>query len=217
MENRSHQDWKALPQRSIFQSGSSNLQGKEQNKELISGKNCEYSLDDESIGLGSTQTYPVGDSGSSTQRLDNLSGYEYLDHTADVQIHCWGSSWETVFEAAGLALFGYMTDLKAVRPDPVVGSVHIRAQGHDVYSLLYKFLDECLFQYGANYIILCQLKVTRVQLDDTFVVEAIGQGEVFDPHRHPQGTEIKAITYSAMQIIAEDEADRIHMYFIVDI
>jgi SHS2 domain-containing protein len=47
-------------------------------------------------------------------------------------------------------------------------------------------------------------------------VEALGQGEVFDPQRHPQGTEIKAITYSAMQIISE-EADRIHMYFIVDI
>ncbi|EME31546.1 archease [Galdieria sulphuraria] len=125
----------------------------------------EFSSEEETEGLDHTQTFPVEDSSSPIQQLDNLSGYEYLDHTADVQIHCWGNSWETAFEAAGLALFDYMTDLRQVKPDPVVGSVPIRAQGHDLYSLLYKFLDECLFQYGANYIILCQLKVTNIQVD----------------------------------------------------
>ena len=35
---------------------------------------------------------------------------------------------------------------------------------------------------------------------ETFQIEARCFGEIFDMARHPQGTEIKAITYSAMQI-----------------
>ncbi|KAK4523125.1 hypothetical protein GAYE_PCTG36G1016 [Galdieria yellowstonensis] len=196
--------WKALPQRSIY---ANNLQ------DSIPTKQSECSEDDSAPDCISSK---ADDPISSIQQLGNSSGYEYLDHTADVQIHCWGNSWESAFAAAGLSLFGYMTDLKTVKPDPEIGSIHIQAQGHDLYSLLYKFLDECLFQYGANYIILCQLEVTRIQLDGLFLVEAIGQGEVFDTQRHPQGTEIKAITYSAMQITKE-EGGQIHMYFIVDI
>jgi SHS2 domain-containing protein len=40
-------------------------------------------------------------------------------------------------------------------------------------------------------------------------------GEQWDPKRHPQGTEVKAITYSNMQII--DEPDKHEVYVIVDI
>jgi len=145
--------WKSLPQRSIY---ANNLQ------DSIPTKQSECSEDDSAPdSIASKADDPI----SSIQQLGNSSGYEYLDHTADVQIHCWGNSWESAFAAAGLSLFGYMTDLKTVKPDPEIGSIHIQAQGHDLYSLLYKFLDECLFQYGANYIILCQLEVTRIQLD----------------------------------------------------
>ena len=36
--------------------------------------------------------------------------YEYLDHTADVQIHCWGKSLQETFEQAAVAMYGYMTE-----------------------------------------------------------------------------------------------------------
>jgi len=46
-------------------------------------------------------------------------------------------------------------------------------------------------------------------------LKAIGYGETFDIHKHPQGTEVKAITYSNMQIHEEDgKAD---VYVIIDI
>eukprot|EP00871_Galdieria_phlegrea_P003831 jgi/Galph1/4449/GphlegSOOS_G3035.1 len=147
------------------------------------------------------------------QDLSPTAGYEYLDHTADVQIHCWGNTWEEAFEAAGLALFDYMTDIRTVKADPSIGQLKIQAQGHDLDSLLYRFLDNCLYLYGSNYYILCHLKVTCLQLEE-YKIEAIGEGEVFQRDRHPQGTEIKAITYSAMQLLQEEG---IHIYYIVDI
>ena len=40
-----------------------------------------------------------------------LYGYEYLDHTADVQLHAWGPTLKESFEQCAKAMFGYITEL----------------------------------------------------------------------------------------------------------
>ena len=40
-----------------------------------------------------------------------IFGYEYLDHTADVQLHAWGPSLKEAFEQCAKAMFGYITEL----------------------------------------------------------------------------------------------------------
>lgn len=49
---------------------------------------------------------------------------------------------------------------------------------------------------------MCVLSVLSVvSLDlDTFTLECVGRGDIFDRNVHACGTEIKAITYSAMHI-----------------
>ncbi|XP_067867863.1 protein archease isoform X1 [Heterodontus francisci] len=137
--------------------------------------------------------------------------YEYLDHTADVQLHSWGDTLEEAFEQVVMAMFGYMTDIETVQPTT---TVEVEAEGHDMMSLLYNFMHEWLYQFSAEmFFIPREMKVIHIDRIN-YKIRSIGWGEEFDLAKHPQGTEVKAITYSAMQI-HEDETPQI--FVIIDI
>ncbi|XP_058823787.1 protein archease-like [Topomyia yanbarensis] len=141
--------------------------------------------------------------------------YEYLDHTADVQLHAWGETLKEAFEQCGMAMFGYMTELSTVdiktcyeiKTDPT----------DDIDNLLFRFLDELLFLFSAEpFLIVKKLEITKFDMEN-FYIECRCYGEEFDLEKHPQGTEVKAITYSAMQIYQQPEADKNEVFVIIDI
>lgn len=58
--------------------------------------------------------------------------------------------------------------------------------------------------------------VKIIEFDEVnFTIRAEGHGETFDLSKHPQGTEVKAITYSNMQIY--NTTDKHECYVIIDI
>jgi len=127
--------------------------------------------------------------------------YEYLDHTADVQIHAWGDNLEEAFEQCAMGMFGYITDIERVDN---FGSERIEASGHDMLSLLFGFLDEWLFVFNADpYFVARKISITSFDREN-FKISAIGYGETFNLSKHTQGTEVKAITYSNMQFHEND-------------
>ena len=136
---------------------------------------------------------------------------EYLDHTADVQLHSWGATLEDAFAQQVLAMMGLMTELPTVEPSAVR---EVTAEGHDLHSLLYNFLDEWLFQFNAEYFVCRRVKVTSFDRERWRIVST-GCGEAFELGRHPQGIEVKAITYSAMRVTEDD--GRVDVLVIVDI
>ena len=73
--------------------------------------------------------------------------YEYLDHPADVQLHSWGDSLEEAFEQVAMAMFAYITDMEYVE---MRYTHEIEAEGIDMLSLLFQFLDEFLFIFCAE-------------------------------------------------------------------
>lgn len=73
-----------------------------------------------------------------------------------------GASLQEAFEEAATALFAYMTDLRTVNADASQAR-DIEASGTDLPSLLFHFLDELLFLYGADYFI--AKRVTISELD----------------------------------------------------
>ncbi|XP_017035654.1 protein archease-like [Drosophila kikkawai] len=140
--------------------------------------------------------------------------YEYLDHTADVQLHGWGTSLKEAFEQCGVAMFGYMTELEYVS---VEQCFEIEAKGDDLEGLLFHFLDELLFLFSAEPYLVCKkLEITKFDME-TFEISCRCYGEPFELGKHPQGTEVKAITYSAMQIVQDTTANHYEVFVIIDI
>jgi SHS2 domain-containing protein len=131
-----------------------------------------------------------------------------------VQLHSWGKDLSEAFEQNGMAMFGYMTELDKVE---ILEKHEIEAQADDLDGLLYHFLDELLFLFSAEPFLICKkLKITEFNLE-TFTIKCSCFGEPFDLSKHPQGTEVKAITYSAMQIIQNDEQKKVDVFVIIDI
>ncbi|KIZ00642.1 Protein archease-like protein [Monoraphidium neglectum] len=95
-------------------------------------------------------------------------------------------------------MFNYMTPLEGVGLDPAATRTYF-AEGHDMHSLLFAFLDELLFVFATDMVVCREVEV--LELDrGAHRICAVGHGERFERGRHEAGTEVKAITYSNMQI-----------------
>lgn len=135
-----------------------------------------------------------------------------MDHTADVQLHSWGVDLKEAFEQCGMAMYGYMTELDTVE---IKEKLEIEAQGDDLDGLLFHFLDELLYLFSAeSFLISKKIRIDEFNLEE-FKIKCSCYGESFDLAKHPQGTEVKAITYSAMQIV-QTEA-KCDIFVIIDI
>mmetsp|Transcript_28562 Transcript_28562/g.71817 ORF Transcript_28562/g.71817 Transcript_28562/m.71817 type:complete len:113 (+) Transcript_28562:272-610(+) len=112
-------------------------------------------------------------------------------------------------------MIDYMTDRKFVDVDPERETA-IEATGHDLHSLLFSLLDEFLFNFEVEHFVPRTIEITSMLTEgDEWKIVAVGHGEEFVIGKHPQGTEVKAITYSNMQIHQND--DGVVVYVIVDI
>lgn len=182
--------------------------------------------------------------------LDSKDGhagefYEYLDHTADVQCHAWGSSLIHALENMSDCMFGYMTDITLVEVDDSInaplGYHELQVKGHDMHSLLFAYMDELLYKFCTDGFVIKKVSITELKRNGvefksiTELSTGDGEGEKnndgniqgeytmsfriygceFDRSKHVQGTEIKAITYSNMQLL--EEIDKVDLYVIVDI
>lgn len=128
------------------------------------------------------------------------------------RLHAWGSTLQEAFEQCGVAMFGYMTELETVE---LKQCYKITASGDDIESLLFHFLDELLFLFSAEPFLTCaKLEISKFDLVD-FEIDCLCYGEPFQLGKHPQGTEVKAITYSAMQVIQKPTKNEV--YVIIDI
>lgn len=116
------------------------------------------------------------------------------------------------FEQCATAMFGYMTtDYSRVE---MTDTQEVEVESDDMENLLYHFLDEWLFLFSAEpFFIPRVIQITEFDAEN-FRIKSKGYGEEFDISKHPQGTEVKAITYSNMQIYDDDKHE---VFVIIDI
>lgn len=167
---------------------------------------------------------------ASSQPLEQ--GYEHLDHSADVMLHSWGPSLAVALGELARSMFAYMTDIDTVvinNKDSDAFGANIVATGHDLYSLIYAFLDEWLFVFHDTGFVPAVVRVSDLIVavggndgevnsrNNTFQATSVGQGERMDLGRHVQGTEVKAITYGSMKVEEGGLDRRCDIWVIVDI
>ena len=123
-----------------------------------------------------------------------------------------------------------MTDLALVKEDPAssIAKEVIEEKGHDMNSLLFNYMDEMLFRFSTESFCTTRVKVHSIvkgeersedidpsKKKEDFAIKFSAYGADYDRNKHVQGTEVKAITYSNMQI--HEKKDRVDLYVIVDI
>jgi SHS2 domain-containing protein len=88
--------------------------------------------------------------------------YEYLDHTADIQLHSSGHNFEEALIQIGYALINYMTDLEKVECEE---EIRIHVEGYDEPSLVYAFLDELLYQFSGEQFVSKEIQILDISQD----------------------------------------------------
>jgi len=133
--------------------------------------------------------------------------YEQIDHTGDIGLKIYGESLEELFENAATGMFSIIADLRKVRPEI---KRDVQVEGGDLQQLLVNWLSELNFLFCTEGNLFCQFKVTELAENH---MQAIAQGEVYDPTRHNLFTEIKAVTYHQLKIEREGQTWKAQVIF----
>lgn len=135
--------------------------------------------------------------------------YQTFEHTADLGLLIEAPDRQTLFAEAGRGLLAVLIENPdAVRPQR---EVTIDVEGTESDYLLLDFLNEVLFLFERQHLLLCEFDVSF----DPQGLRATARGEPLDRGRHEPSHEIKAITYHELEVT--QSADGWQARFIVDI
>lgn len=141
-------------------------------------------------------------------------GYEFVEHTADVRVIGWGPTIEEAFSQVALSLMATISpNLEKIKHKSIK---EINIESEDKYALAIDFLTEFLYIFDVEELIFSDIEVKSIKsINNNFQLKAVMKGEKFDKNNHEIGTEVKAITYSFMNI--EEKDDKITVDIVFDI
>jgi len=140
------------------------------------------------------------------------AGFEFREHTADVQVRSWGSSLEEAFSQTAYSLMATITpNLKIIIPK-IEKKITIKAE--DKEALLFDFLSEFLYIFDVDELVFSQIYVSKIEkINEKYKLQASLKGEKFDLNKHEIGIEVKAITYSFLNIEEKRESTIIDIVY----
>lgn len=139
-------------------------------------------------------------------------GFEFKEHTADVQVRSWGNSLEEAFSQTAYSLMATITpDLKKISPK-IEKNIIIEAE--DKEALLFDFLSEFLYIFDVDELVFNHIHVNKIKkVNNNFELQATLKGEKFDSNKHEIGIEVKAITYSFLNIEEKHDGTTIDIVY----
>lgn len=139
-------------------------------------------------------------------------GHRFLEHMTDAVVEAYGDSLEEAFAFAARGLVDTMVDIGTVR---AVEEKRIDAQGHDLESLLFDWLDKVMLLLVADGFAMSQFSVRIEKVQEGYGLAGAGRGEKLDLSRHTYKVEIKAVTYHEMMV--KQEKDRVTVRYLLDL
>ena len=120
--------------------------------------------------------------------------YEFFEHTADIGIRAQGKTLAELFARMAQGLVELIAEDSALQPRQ---GRSIQLSADDAESLLLAWLQELLFWFSTD-----RFLPVEFSLDDVTPTTLRGQlrGDTFDPARHAQGREVKAITRHLLEV-----------------
>jgi len=121
-------------------------------------------------------------------------GYEFFDHTADIGIRAVGASLNEVFVGMARGLTELIAEDSRLQPKER-RAIHLASA--DASSLLLAWLQELLVWFSTE-----RFLPVAYELEDVTPTTLRGhvRGDTFDPSRHVQGREVKAITRHLLDV-----------------
>jgi SHS2 domain-containing protein len=133
--------------------------------------------------------------------------YEVFDHTADIGLHVYGPTLPELFINAACGMESLM-----VAPEQIAARVsrEVSTEGHDLVALLVSWLNELIFLFDTEYLLLNSFKIhdfTGTSLRATV------SGEPYDAARHDLSSAIKAVTWHEASVESGPEGYRARIIF----
>lgn len=128
--------------------------------------------------------------------------FEFLEHTADVGLVCYGRTLEGLFANAAKGLFSLIADIQRVE-DNTIREIEVHAP--DLESLLVAFLNELLYLFDSENLLFHHFEILTLHED---YLKAKAYGEKADPERHHLKLAPKAATFYKLEIKRENSSYR---------
>lgn len=139
--------------------------------------------------------------------------YVYLDHVADIGLEATGETFESALQDAGQGLLDLLVDA-----DTVQGrlATTISAVADDPDALFIAFLNAILAEQDIKRWFFHSIRVDGIEeTGGVWRVKATLWGEPIDLERHQVGNEVKAATYSGLDV--DIQPGRVSVRCVLDI
>jgi SHS2 domain-containing protein len=133
--------------------------------------------------------------------------YTVFEHTADIGLQVFGSTLPQLFVHAALGMESLL-----VAPEQVEISVEraVSVEGHDLVALLISWLNELIFLFDTEYLLIRSCVVT--EFTETHL-KAVVAGEPYTSTRHALSSAIKAATWHEASVDATPDGYQARIIF----
>jgi SHS2 domain-containing protein len=139
-------------------------------------------------------------------------GFRYLEHVTDAYIEAYGDSIEEAFSYAAKGMINVMFEIKNIHG---TSKVDLRVEGADYYELLFSWLEKVHLLITIDSQVMSNFEIKISKLDSMFQLTGWGMVESIDTSKHGYKTEIKGITYHAMEVLQQDNQHKVK--FMIDL